>query len=96
MVCLTILLIMLLCGIVLKLADEAYKSELHVLQSLLYTARMNINPWINGSIYMVKASKELELAEILNPNNPRIYYLKGKFALYTPKFMGGGKEAALP
>jgi len=89
------------CDKAQSMIDSAFRlkpnePELHVLQSLLYTARMAINPWVNGPVYITKASNELETAEKLDPKNPRIYYLRGKSALYTPKFFGGGKEAALP
>ena len=89
------------CDNAQSLIDSAFKiqldeSEIYVLQSLLYIARMSINPLINGPVYMLKASNALDEAEKLNPDNPRIYYLKGKTTLYTPKFFGGGEEAALP
>ncbi|MCE2742617.1 MAG: hypothetical protein LW701_03485 [Fluviicola sp.] len=31
-----------------------------------------------------------------NPNNPRIYYLKGAALFYTPKMFGGGGKKAKP
>jgi tetratricopeptide (TPR) repeat protein len=81
--------------------DEAFKinpdeSELYVLQSLLYFARMSISPMLKGPMYIVKANNALNDAEKLDPCNPRIYYLRGKSTMYTPKFFGGGKEAAIP
>jgi tetratricopeptide (TPR) repeat protein len=91
----------LYCDKAETLLDEALKikpdeSELCVLQSLLYDARMSINPMLNGPVYFVKAASALNDAEKLDPDNPRIYYLRGKSTIYTPKFFGGGKEAAIP
>jgi tetratricopeptide (TPR) repeat protein len=84
-----------------NLHDEAFKikpdeSELFVLQSLIYYARMSISPMINGPLYITKAINALSDAEKLDPDNPRIYYLRGKSTINTPKFFGGGKNAALP
>jgi hypothetical protein len=89
------------CNEVQTLLDSAFKleineSELYVLQSLLYTARMAISPMVNGPIYLPKAFSALTEAEKRNPHNPRIYYLRAKSTYYTPKFFGGGKEVALP
>jgi tetratricopeptide (TPR) repeat protein len=89
------------CDKAQELLDAAIKikpdeSELLVLQSMLYFARMAISPMINGPLYLPKASGSLDDAEKLDPGNPRIYYLKGKSIMNTPKFFGGGKEAAIP
>ncbi|MGD0756820.1 MAG: hypothetical protein ABR927_17360 [Bacteroidales bacterium] len=84
-----------------NLHDEAFKikpdeSELFVLQSLIYFARMSISPMINGPLYITKANNALSDAEKLDPDNPRIYYLRGKSIINAPKFFGGGKDAAIP
>jgi len=89
------------CDKAQELIDEAFKikpdeSEIYVLQSMLYFARMSISPMINGPLYLPKAASALNDAEKLDPGNPRIYYLKGKSTMNTPKFFGGGKEAAIP
>jgi len=89
------------CDRAQDLLDEAFKiksdeSEICVLQSMLYFARMSISPMINGPLYLPKANGALDDALNLDPGNPRIYYLKGKSLMYTPKFFGGGKEAAIP
>ena len=89
------------CDKAQNLLDEAFKiipdeSEIYVLQSMLYYARMSISPMINGPIYLPKAARALDDAEKLDPGNPRIYYLRGKSTMNTPKFFGGGKEAAIP
>jgi hypothetical protein len=72
------------------------ESELYVLQSLLYFARMAISPMMSGPLYYAKSAIALDDAEKLDSLNPRIYYLKAKSTIHTPKFLGGGKEAAIP
>lgn len=84
-----------------NLLDEVFKikpdeSELFILQSLVYFARMSISPMINGPLYITKALNALSDTEKLDPDNPRIYYLRGKSTINTPKFFGGGKNAAIP
>jgi hypothetical protein len=71
-------------------------SELDVLEALLCYAKMEINPMVNGMVYLPKANKALEEAKVKNPANPRIFYLKGKSTFYMPEFLGGGKKTALP
>ncbi len=71
-------------------------SEMNVLQALLYYALMEVNPYIRGILFFPKANSALDEACKYNPNNPRIYLLKGKSTIYTPEFLGGGKKAALP
>jgi len=89
------------CDKAQDLLDEVFKikpdeSELFVLQSLVYYARMSISPMINGPLYLPKAVSALNDAEKLDPDNPRIYYLRGKSTINTPKFFGGGKDVAIP
>jgi tetratricopeptide (TPR) repeat protein len=89
------------CDKAQELLDAALKikpdeSEIYVLQSMLYFARMAVSQMINGPLYLPKASGALDDAEKLDPGNPRIYYLRGKSIMNTPKFFGGGKEAAIP
>ena len=89
------------CDRAQDLLDEAFKikpeeSEIYVLQSMLYYARMSINPMINGPVYLTKAIRALDDAEKLDPENPRIYYLRGKSTMNTPEFFGGGRKAAIP
>lgn len=72
------------------------ESELFVLQAMLYYARMAISPMLNGPLYLPRAVRVLNDAESLDPENPRIFYLRAKSTMNTPKFLGGGFEAALP
>ncbi|HLP13911.1 MAG TPA: hypothetical protein VK177_18410 [Flavobacteriales bacterium] len=76
------------------LAPES--DETYVLAALLAQARMSVdgqNRWMKyGKIF----EENLEKAKAINPENPRIYYLKGTSTFYTPKMFGGGKKNAKP
>ena len=74
----------------LKLNDE--ESENYALQALIYQMRIT-DPSL-GYKYSKMANEALAKAEILNPKNPRIYYLKGMNLFHTPEAYGGGKAAA--
>jgi hypothetical protein len=70
------------------------ESEIFALQAFLY--QMRITDMSKGFKYSSLASEALEEAEKLNPNNPRVYYLRGNNKFHTPKAFGGGKEKAKP
>jgi hypothetical protein len=70
------------------------ESEIFVLQAFLY--QMRITDMGKGMKYSGLASEALDQAEKLNPNNPRIYYVRGNNVYNTPKAFGGGKEKAKP
>jgi len=70
------------------------ESEIFVLQAFLY--QMRITDMGKGMKYSGLASEALDEAEKLNPNNPRIYYVRGNNIYNTPKAFGGGKEKAKP
>lgn len=67
--------------------------EVYVLGASIANARMAVNKsrWM---LYSGAFNKDLAKAKALNPNNPRIYYLKGVSVFYTPKMFGGGAEKA--
>ena len=70
------------------------ESEIYVLQALLYQLR--ITDMSKGAQYSMKAAEAIKQAERLNPQNPRVYYLRGSNTFHTPKFFGGGAEKAKP
>ncbi len=70
------------------------ESEIFALQAFVY--QMRITDMSKGFKYSSLASEALEEAEKLNPNNPRVYYLRGNNTFHTPKAFGGGKEKAKP
>lgn len=84
-----------------KLLDEAFaiapnESELHMLQGFLYPSRINIDPMARGMLYMEKMNTSLNKALELNPDNPRVYYLRATMTYHTPASFGGGAANALP
>ena len=79
----------------LALEIKPQESELLVLQAWLYFEMMRVNSMARGMIYFPKAENVIKKAIECNPQNPRIYFLKGKSTLYKPEFLGGGKKAAL-
>ncbi|QIA09796.1 tetratricopeptide repeat protein [Draconibacterium halophilum] len=70
------------------------ESEIYALQALLYQIR--ITDMSKGAQYSMKAADAIKQAERLNPQNPRVYYLRGSNTFHTPKFFGGGAEKAKP
>jgi len=81
--------------------DKAFKvapeeAELYVLQAFLYPSRIMVDPVGRGMKYMGMAHQALAKAKVLNPDNPRVYYLEATFIHNTPPAMGGGVDKALP
>lgn len=70
------------------------ESEIFALQGFIY--QMRITDMMKGMKFSGLSNESLEKAERLNPNNPRVYYLRGANIFYTPVAFGGGKEKAKP
>jgi len=70
------------------------ESEIYTLQAFLFQLR--ITDMVSGAKYSGKASEAIATAEKLNPENPRIYYLRGSNTFHSPKFIGGGPDKAKP
>lgn len=68
--------------------------EIVCLQSLCKTARINVNPMTRGMKFGPQAARLLETAGAMNAGNPRVFFLKGQSAFYTPEAFGGGKDKA--
>jgi hypothetical protein len=85
-----------LAQVQMDILQKSFKkeSEIFALQAFLY--QMRITDMSKGFKYSSLASEALAEAEKLNPNNPRIYYLRGNNTFHTPKAFGGGKEKAKP
>lgn len=84
-----------------KLLDQAFaidqdESELYLLQGFLYPSRINIDPMNRGLQYMDKMNRALDKALELNPDNPRVYFLRASMTLHMPEAYGGGAARALP
>lgn len=75
---------------------EPNESELFMLQGFLYPSRINIDPINRGMALMGKMNAALDKALELNPNNPRVYYLRATMTANMPEAFGGGAAKALP
>ncbi|MFA5326864.1 MAG: hypothetical protein WC384_03665 [Prolixibacteraceae bacterium] len=75
---------------------DSGESELYMLQGFLYPSRINIDPITRGIIYMEKMNQALDKALELNPDNPRVYYLRATMTFHMPEAYGGGAAKALP
>ena len=78
------------------LAIDPKESELHMLQGFLYPSRINIDPMTRGMMYMEKMNTALDKALELNPDNPRVYFLRATMTFHMPEAYGGGAAKALP
>jgi len=79
--------------------DAAFKikskeSESYVLQALI--DQMRITAQGDARQYSGLAGEALAKAELLDPQNPRVYYVKATNLFYRPKEFGGGAEVAKP
>ncbi len=75
---------------------DSKESELYLLQGFLYPSRINIDPMNRGMQYMGKMNESLATALELNPDNPRVYFLRATMTFHTPEAYGGGAAKALP
>lgn len=70
--------------------------EILVLKAYIALGRLAADPMNRWQQYGSEFSDDLAAAKVLNPDNPRIYYLEGANILYTPEEYGGGKAVAKP
>lgn len=77
------------------LAINAKNSEVYTIQAMLYQARISVS-FTRGMKYSGMANESIEKAIVMNPSNPRAYYIKGQNIFYTPSMFGGGAENAKP
>ena len=70
--------------------------ETYVLSAMIANSRMSVDPMNRWQKYGKLFNDNLTSAKELNPNNPRMYYLKAVSTMFTPKAYGGGKKNALP
>jgi hypothetical protein len=91
-----------------RICDEAYamlnksdslnpnNSEIFVLKSMNYSARLSVNPASRANKYNKLIYKTAEQAIKFDPTNPRAYLQKGQYIYHTPINFGGGATKALP
>lgn len=71
-------------------------SEISTVRSMIASSRLMVDPMTRYMEYGPISAKELELAIVQDPSNPRPLYLKGQGLKYTPEQFGGGCKSALP
>jgi hypothetical protein len=71
-------------------------SEVDCVWSMIYRARIFINPMFNGMKYGPIANLYVEKAKQANPDNPRVSLLEGWHKYYAPSLWGGDKTKAKP
>ncbi|UOQ65029.1 hypothetical protein [Hymenobacter volaticus] len=71
-------------------------SELGVMQAYLYQGRIMVSPMARAMKYTAMVGESLGQAEKANPQNPRVYLVRGNDFNFRPKMFGGGMAAAKP
>ena len=70
-------------------------SEIHLLQKMVYSLKMMVNPQERYMTFGTKAQEELTIAEKLNPDNPRVDLIKAEDTYFTPEQYGGSKTKGI-
>lgn len=78
-------------------AEEADKnnSEIYLLQKMIYSLKMMVNPMERYMTFGTKADETLKKAEQLNPQNPRVTLIKAEDVYFTPEQFGGSKKKGM-
>jgi hypothetical protein len=70
------------------LSSQAANSEVFALQSMLYTARLTVDPMTRGQEYMALSAGAYNQSLALNPTNPRALYLQLSNEVGMAQFFG--------
>ena len=70
-------------------------SEIYTLKGYIQFMKMSVQP-VSRMALAGNAKDALEKAKLLNPENPRPYFVLAQHTFYTPNFFGGGKDKAKP
>lgn len=73
-------------------ADNA---EIRLLKKMAYSLRMMVNPQQRYMTDGMRANEELNIAQKLDPANPRIALIKAEDIYFTPEQFGGSKSKGL-
>ena len=71
-------------------------AEIYSLRNMAATQQMIVDPPTRWMTYGQEAGTALQKGLELEPNNPRLHYLRAMSILNTPEQFGGGKEKAKP
>ena len=88
------------CTRINTLCDKAAaldnNSEIYALRNMSATQQMMVDPQTRWQTYGMQASKDIDDGLKMDPDNPRLYYLRGESIFNTPPAFGGGKDKAKP
>lgn len=79
----------------LAMAADANNSEIYLLQKMIYSLKMMVNPMERYMTFGTKAEETLKKTESLNPNNPRVTLIKAEDIYFTPEQYGGSKTKGM-
>jgi hypothetical protein len=79
-----------------KAAALENNSEIYALRNMSATQQMMVDPQTRWQTYGTQAARDIEEGLKMNPENPRLYYLRGESIFNTPPAFGGGKDKAKP
>lgn len=87
-------------GSALKFIEQATKvggdnAEFHIIKKMANSLIMLVDPMTRYASYGMQAAQELEIAEKMDPTNPRIALLKGEDLYFTPEQYGGSKTKGM-
>lgn len=72
------------------------ESEILALKGHITYMQMAVDPMSRYMVSVPQTKAEIDSAQALNADNPRVYYLRGMQLFYTPEQYGGGKALAKP
>lgn len=72
------------------------ESEIFAMKGYIKFMKIYVKPMTRMAGGRGAAMADVEKAIALNPANPRPYFITAQNTFYTPKFFGGGKDAAKP
>lgn len=82
-----------------KYVDEAQNveknAEIQLLQKMIYSLKMIVNPMERYMTFGMKATEQINSAEKLDPNNPRIALIKAEDVYFTPEQYGGSQKKGI-
>lgn len=76
-------------------STEKNNSEIHLLQKMIFSLKMMVNPQQRYMTYGMQAANELKKAEDFDPANPRVALIKAEDVYFTPEQYGGSKTKGL-
>lgn len=74
---------------------EKDNSEIHLLQKMIFSLKMMVNPQQRYMTYGMQAAEELTKSESFDSSNPRVALIKAEDVYFTPEQYGGSKTKGL-